>query len=44
MDKYTNYCNHINLINYLDEHRPEGKMCMSNIECEDLENSWKQGD
>lgn len=29
---------------YLDEHRPEGKMCLSNGECAQLENAFKVGD
>lgn len=36
-------CNHVTLINYLDEHRPAGKMCMSNMECEDLERAFCLG-
>ena len=29
---------------YLDEHRPEGKMCLSNGECAQLDNAFKVGD
>lgn len=39
-----NQCNVVNLMNYLDEHRPDGKMCLSNMECEHLEKSWNNKD
>lgn len=29
---------------YLDENRPEGKMCLSNSECEDIDKAFKEGD
>lgn len=29
---------------YIDEHRPEGKMCLSNGECAQLDNAFKVGD
>lgn len=39
-----NQCNVVNLMNYLDEHRPDGKMCLTNMECEQLEKSWNNKD
>ena len=30
--------------NYLDENRPDGKMCLSNGECEDIDKAFKGGD
>lgn len=36
-------CNPVTLINYLDAHRPIGKMCLSNMECEDLERAFRFG-
>ena len=29
---------------YLDEHRPEGKMCISNAECNQIETAFKNQD
>ena len=29
---------------YLDEHRPEGKMCLSNGECKDVTRAFEVGD
>lgn len=34
----------IKFINYLDEHRPEGKMCLSNGECADIEKAFIEHD
>lgn len=31
-------------MNYLDENRPEGKMGLSNGECEDIDKAFKEGD
>lgn len=31
-------------MNYLDENRPEGKMSLSNGECEDIDKAFKEGD
>ena len=31
-------------MNYLDENRPDGKMCLSNGECEDIDKAFKVGD
>ena len=31
-------------MNYLDENRPDGKMCLSNGECEDIDKAFKEGD
>ena len=31
----------IRFMNYLDENRPEGKMCLSNGECEDIDKAFK---
>ena len=31
-------------MNYLDENRPEGKMGLSNSECEDIDKAFKEGD
>ena len=36
-------CNPVTLIEYLDTHRPIGKMCLSNVECEDLEQAFQLG-
>ena len=30
----------LSFINYLDAHKYEGKMCVSNVECEDIENAF----
>lgn len=43
-EKIRSQCNVGNLINYLDQHRPDGKMCLSNMECEHLEKSWNNKD
>lgn len=43
-EKIQSQCNVGNLMNYLDEHRPDGKMCLSNIECEHLEKCWNNKD
>ena len=34
----------IKFMNYLDENRPEGKMCLSNGECEDIDKAFKEND
>ena len=34
----------IAFMNYLDENRPEGKMSLSNIECEDIDKAFKEND
>ena len=34
----------IKFMNYLDENRPEGKMCLSNVECEDIDKAFKEND
>lgn len=34
----------IKFMNYLDENRPEGKMSLSNGECEDIDKAFKEGD
>ena len=34
----------IKFMNYLDENRPEGKMSLSNGECEDIDNAFKEND
>lgn len=34
----------IRFMNYLDENRPEGKMCLSNGECEDIDKAFKEND
>ena len=34
----------IGFMNYLDNHRPEGKMCLSNAECEDIDKAFKNCD
>lgn len=34
----------LTFMNYLDENRPEGKMCLSNGECEDIDKAFKEGD
>ncbi len=34
----------IKFMNYLDENRPEGKMCLSNEECEDIDKAFKEND
>jgi hypothetical protein len=34
----------IRFMNYLDENRPEGKMSLSNGECEDIDNAFKEND
>lgn len=31
-------------INYLDNNKPEGKMCLSNGECEDIDKAFKEND
>ena len=31
-------------MNLLDSERPEGKMCLSNMECADIEDAFKVGD
>lgn len=31
-------------MNYLDENRPDGKMSLSNGECEDIDKAFKEGD
>lgn len=31
-------------MNLLDSERPEGKMCLSNMECADIEDAFKTGD
>ena len=47
-EKYSqeiqNQCNVVNLMNFLDEHRPDVKMCLSNMECEHLEKCWNNKD
>ena len=34
----------IKFMNYLDENRPEGKMSLSNCECEDIDKAFKEND
>ena len=34
----------IKFMNYLDENRPEGKMSLSNVECEDIDKAFKEND
>ena len=34
----------IKFMNYRDENRPEGKMCLSNGECEDIDKAFKEND
>ena len=34
----------IKFMNYLDENRPDGKMCLSNGECEDIDKAFKEND
>lgn len=34
----------IRFMNYLDENRPEGKMSLSNAECEDIDKAFKEND
>jgi len=34
----------IKFMNYLDENRPEGKMCLSNGECEDIDKAFREND
>lgn len=34
----------LSFINYLDAHLYEGKMCVSNAECEDIENAFRNAD
>lgn len=34
----------IKFMNYLDENRPEGKMSLSNAECEDIDKAFKEND
>lgn len=34
----------IALINLLNNVRPEGKMCLSNMECDDIDDAFKVGD
>lgn len=34
----------ISFMNYLDKHRPDGKMCLSNGECADIEKAFKEED
>ena len=34
----------IAFMNDLDANRPEGKMCLSNMECADIEDAFKVGD
>lgn len=34
----------LDFMHYLDEHRPEGKMCLSSGECEQLQKAFKTGD
>jgi len=34
----------IKFMNYLDENRPEGKMGLSNVECEDIDKAFKEND
>lgn len=34
----------IKFINYLDNNKPEGKMCLSNGECEDIDKAFKEND
>lgn len=37
-------CSYINLIHYLDANSKESKMCVSNMECKQIEDAWKIGD
>lgn len=34
----------IKFMNYLDENRPEGKMCLFNAQCEDIDKAFKEND
>lgn len=34
----------IAFMNFLDRERPDGKMCLSNMECADIEDAFKVGD
>ena len=34
----------IALMEFFDKNRPEGKMCLSNMECADIEAAFSQGD
>ena len=34
----------LDFMHYLDEHRPDGKMCLSSGECEQLQKAFKTGD
>lgn len=34
----------IKFMNYMDENRPEGKMSLSNIECEDIDKAFREND
>lgn len=36
-------CNPVNLMHYLDAQRKDGKMCLSNMECAQIEEFWKNG-
>ena len=36
-------CNPINLMHYLDAQSKDGKMCLSNMECAQIEEFWKSG-
>ena len=39
-----NQCSYVSLIRYLDEHRPEDKMSISNGECAQIDKAWKEND
>lgn len=43
VNKLQNSCNALNLMHYLDEKRINGKMCLSNMECAQIEEYWQQG-
>lgn len=42
--KLSSNCKLISLMQYLDENRPKGKMCLSNGECEQLARAWRNND
>lgn len=43
VNQLQNGCNAINLMHYLDAYRKDGKMCLSNMECVQIEEYWQQG-
>lgn len=45
-DSYSHIAGYLSLafMYYLDEKRPQGKMCLSNMECADIENAFNKQD